>query len=242
MGHDDDAELGPGAPHLLDPPGDDAQGVDVEARVGLVQDGEVRLEHGHLEDLVALLLAAGEALVEIAAGEGGVHVEALHPLRESHPDLEHGHLGAPAGRHGLAEELRDGHAGDLLGVLEGEEHPRPGPGIGRPGRDVLALEQDPALGDPVAGVAGEGVGEGGLARAVGAHEGVQLARAHDEVDAAEDLVALDLHVQVLDQKHRTGAVAGLRGGSRGQGLVLESRGRIRHALHPRRHVGLTLRP
>ena len=44
--------------------GDDAQRVDVEAGVGLVEDGELRIEHRHLEDLVALLLAAGEAFVD----------------------------------------------------------------------------------------------------------------------------------------------------------------------------------
>jgi hypothetical protein len=38
--------------------GHDAQRVDVEARVGLVEDGQLRLEQRHLEDLVALLLAA----------------------------------------------------------------------------------------------------------------------------------------------------------------------------------------
>ena len=42
----------------------DAQRVDVEARVGLVEDREARLEERHLEDLVALLLAAREALVD----------------------------------------------------------------------------------------------------------------------------------------------------------------------------------
>ena len=48
----------------VDAVGDDLQGVDVEAGVGLVEDAQLRLEHGHLEDLVALLLAAGEALVD----------------------------------------------------------------------------------------------------------------------------------------------------------------------------------
>src|SRR5690606_20201502 len=58
--------------------GDDAQRVDVEARVGLVEHGELRLEELHLEDLVALLLAAGEALVDRALGERVVHAQALH--------------------------------------------------------------------------------------------------------------------------------------------------------------------
>ena len=54
-----------------------AQRVDVEAGVGLVEHGDVGLEQRHLEHLVALLLAAGEALVQVALLEAVVHAEAL---------------------------------------------------------------------------------------------------------------------------------------------------------------------
>src|SRR5690606_2229664 len=47
-----------------DPAGHGAQGVDVEARVELGEDGDPGLEDGQLERLVALLLAAGEVDVE----------------------------------------------------------------------------------------------------------------------------------------------------------------------------------
>ena len=42
--------------------GNDPDGVDVEAAVGLVEDRERGAEHGELEDLGPLLLTAGEAL------------------------------------------------------------------------------------------------------------------------------------------------------------------------------------
>ena len=48
----------------LDPLGAVAQGVDVEAGVELVEDGDLGLQHGQLQRLVALLLAAGEVDVE----------------------------------------------------------------------------------------------------------------------------------------------------------------------------------
>ena len=59
----------------VDALGDDAQRVDVQAGVGLVEDGDLRLEQAQLQDLVALLLAAGEALVDAALGERRVDVE-----------------------------------------------------------------------------------------------------------------------------------------------------------------------
>ena len=52
-------------------------------------------------------------------------------------------------------------------------------------------------------LAGEDPGEGALAGAVRPHDGVHLARRHLEVDPAQDLVALDRRVQVLDLKHRS---------------------------------------
>ena len=79
------------------------------------------------------------------------------------------------GRQGLAQELDDRDAGDLLGVLEGQEHPGLAPHVGRPGGDVLALEADGARGDLVGGVAEQRAGQRRLARAVRAHQGVDLA-------------------------------------------------------------------
>ena len=144
VGDQQDAELGPVGADLADALGDDAQGVDVEAGVGLVEDGELGLEDRHLQDLVALLLAAGEALVEVAVGERRVHAEALHPLHDRQAQLEHREVDALAGRQRLAQEVEHRDPGDLLRVLEGEEHAGLGPHVGRPVGDVVALEEDAA--------------------------------------------------------------------------------------------------
>jgi hypothetical protein len=77
VGDEQDAEvvglLGP-----VDALGDDAQRIDVQARVGLVEQGDLGLEQLKLKDLVALLLASGEALVDVALGERRVHLEGVH--------------------------------------------------------------------------------------------------------------------------------------------------------------------
>ena len=58
-----------------------------------------------------------------------------------------------------------------------------------------------AAGDLVRRVAGEDLGEGALAGAVGPHDGVDLPRVHGEVDAVQDLLLTDRGGQVLDRKH-----------------------------------------
>ena len=107
---------------------------------------------------------------------------------------------------GGAEEVRDGHAGDLDRVLHREEEAGAGTRVDRHLEHVLAVEEDLALDDVVLRVAGDRVGEGGLAGAVRPHDRVDLALVDDEVDAAEDLagalVGLDVDVQVLDLEHR----------------------------------------
>ena len=68
------------ATQRVDTIGDDLERVDVQAGVGLVEDGVGRLQHRHLQHLGALLLAAGEAVVEVAVDEGAIHLEQLHLL------------------------------------------------------------------------------------------------------------------------------------------------------------------
>ncbi len=183
---------------LLDPLGDGAQRVDVEARVGLVEDRDVRLEHRHLQDLRALLLPAGEALVEVARGERAVHVEQLDRVLQLGAELFDVDRLLAFGVDRHAQEVRHGDPRDRHRVLEGEEQPRLRALVRLGLGDVLALEEDRALGHLVRGVAEQGVGERGLARPVGAHQRVHLPALDGQVDAAEDLALLDAHVQVAN--------------------------------------------
>ena len=75
--------------HRLDPAGDVAQRVDVEAAVDLVEHRELGLEHRELQRLGALLLAAGELDVDAAVEELLRHPEAgglgVDPRRRRRP-------------------------------------------------------------------------------------------------------------------------------------------------------------
>ena len=101
----------------------------------------------------------------------------------------------------VAEEVGDGHAGDRRRVLERQEEARLGPLVGLQREEVLAVERGRALGHLVVRVAHQGVAQGALARAVRAHQGVDLALAEREVDPLEDLLAVDGDVQVVDRKN-----------------------------------------
>ncbi len=129
--------------HFLDAGRDLAQCVDVEAGVGLVEHGDLGLEQRHLENLVALLLAAGEALVQVPLLEAVVHAEPLRPRQELHAHFEHGVVvDALAARHRLAQEVEHRHARDLFGVLEAEEQAPGRPLVGGCVGDVGAVEPD----------------------------------------------------------------------------------------------------
>ena len=102
---------------------DDLQRVDVEAAIGLVEQRVLRLEHRHLQDLVALFLAAGETFVDRARGERAVHLQQIHflvELRVVIGRLEFLAFGQ-ARLHRGAEEIGDRHARDFARILKREE-------------------------------------------------------------------------------------------------------------------------
>src|SRR4029079_10504274 len=201
VGDDQHAHVARGG-NRVDPVGDGVERVDVEARVRLVEDRDLRLLQRELEDLHALLLAAGEALVQVAGRELARHVRELHRRLDGLAELLEGDLGLAArlavGVHDHPQVLRDGHARDGDGVLEGHEQAGAGALVRVGLRDVVPAEEDLPLGHLEVGLAHDHVCERGLARPVRAHEGVDLALVDGEVEALEDLLVPGLDVQVAN--------------------------------------------
>ena len=98
----------------------------------------------------------------------------------------------------MAQKLHDGDARDFFGVLKAQEQPGLAADVGGPRRDVRAFEEQAPRGDLVVGVAEQRVGERRLPRAVGAHEGMDLAGRDREIDAAQDLGTRHASVEVVD--------------------------------------------
>ena len=203
MGDHHDRPLG--AAQAVDAVGDGPERVDVEPGIGLVENREPGLEHRHLEDLVALLLAAGEAEIDASLQELLLDPDQLglvaHELHEARGvDLLLTPRPAQRIERG-AQEVHVGDAWDLHGVLEGQKHAGGRALLRRHRQQVLAVIADLAAGHLVAFPAGEDVGERALARAVGAHDGVDLAGADLQVDASQNLLVVDRDAQVLDPQH-----------------------------------------
>jgi len=89
------------------------------------------------------------------------------------------------GVEGSAQELEVADAGDFDRVLEGEEEAGEGAFFHFQVEQVYTVEQDFACGDFEGVVAGEDLGQGAFAGAVGAHDGVDFAGFYLEVDALE---------------------------------------------------------
>src|SRR5918993_4484281 len=201
----DDQEGAVGRAERIHALGHDAQGVDVEAGIGLVQDAEGRLEQRHLQDLHALLLAAGESDVERALehvlGDLELSGGRIHPPDE----VGCGQLILAAGfALGVERSFEEGHrgdAGDLQRILERQEHARRRALIRLHLQQVLAVEQDLAVEDLVVLLAGDHIGQGRLARPVRPHDGRHLAVVHGEVETVENALVLDLDNEVIDFEH-----------------------------------------
>ena len=168
--------------------------------VGLVEDGELRLQHGHLQNLVALLLAAREALVDRARHQARVHLDDLRALGEQVFELQRVEFLLAAVLAllvvGEPQELRVRHARHLDRVLEGEKDALTRALVRREFEQIPPLEQHLALRHLVGRVPGEHLRQRGLPRAVRPHDGVNLALVNRQVDTAKNLFAFNRRMQI----------------------------------------------
>jgi hypothetical protein len=141
----------------------------------------------------------------------------LHRLEQLGAELLDGHgiLFAAVRRLALrvdraAQEARDGHARDRMGILEREKEASLGALVGPELEDRLAVEPNVALRDLVRRMPHQGIRERRLAGAVRTHDRVLRVRVDGEVDTFDDLGAVlqsDVQVADLEQCHGCPSVA-----------------------------------
>ena len=156
-----------GGPDLLADDGGEALG-------RLVEDEEARVGHQRAADGEHLLLAAGE-------GAGGLGAA----LGEAGEELLDAGLGPGAGAGGGGEVLLDGERREAAAALGDEADAEAGDAVDGEAAGGVAGEGDRAVAR--AEERGDGADGGGLAHAVAAHEGDDLALGDVEVDAEEGL-------------------------------------------------------
>src|ERR1700730_4747322 len=191
---------------LVDAAGHYFKCVDVETAVGLVEDGETRLQHRHLKDFVALLLAAGKtdidgALQQILADVQQLDLGADDPEKLAGIELGLAAMAALRVDRG-AQEIHVVHTRDLDRVLECEKQPLARPLVGRHGEQGAAERGDRAFADLVPVAAREPRSKRALAGAVRPHDRVHLAGADREIDTAQDLAAVGKpRMKIVDFEH-----------------------------------------
>jgi hypothetical protein len=179
----------PRAQLLCDQRDDGAHAVDVQAGVDLVEQGQARPQQRQLQQLVALALAAREAVVDGPAQQGLRQPRRARRTARTGQEVE-GIQRRLAARlaHRVqcrADEQVVLHAGDLGRRLEGQEEPGLRALLGRHRQQVLAGKARLAAAHAVARVPGQRQAQRALAAAVGAHQHQQRAGGTSSVtDAA----------------------------------------------------------
>ena len=178
--------------------GDDAQCIDVQPRIGLVENGQLRREHRHLKDLVLLLLAARKTFVHRARHQLRIELHdgalLLHQAQELRGRKSLFTTIFTLFLNGHLHKIGHRHAGNLDRILEAEEQPQPRPILDRHRQQVVPLKSRRSCRHGELLVSGQHRRQRALARTVGPHDRMYLAGLHVEVDAPQDLLVVDRSV------------------------------------------------
>src|SRR5581483_9128831 len=176
------------------------------AGIRLVQHRKLRLQHSHLENLVALFLTAGETDIDrasqhlLADAEMACRIaHALHEFRRRQFTLSARlALGVECG----AQERHRSDTWNLNGVLEGEKDTLGGTLVRRHFKNALSVKQHVALGDGIFVLSRQYIGECRFSGAVRAHDRRDLTLFDGQRQPIENLLTLDLDMQISDFKKR----------------------------------------
>ena len=180
------------------------QCVDVEAGIRFIQDGQLRFEHGHLENLVAFLFAAGEPIVHRALQAIFRQMKNfhffLHQRQEFHRvEFRLALVLADFVERGFQKVSRV-HSRNLDRILKREENTFARALFRVHFEQVFAAIEHLAFRHLVAFAPGKNGGERALAAAVRPHHRVHFAGVDRQVHAFEDLLALNSGVEIFDFK------------------------------------------
>ena len=183
-------------------------GVGIEAAVGFVEDGELRLEHGELQDFGPLHFAAGKTIIHITPGKFRIHLELFHLRFEFLAKLLHRNqlfaflaIRPSDIRRGMAQKVRHLYAGNRHRPLEGHENTGPRALVRlhlehvKP-RAIVTDQFDRSAGDLIARMPHDGQAERTLSRAVRPHQRMDLASLYLKIHSLENRLILNGNMQI----------------------------------------------
>ena len=172
--------------------GHDLQGVDVEAGVGFIKDGQTGLQYGHLKNLVALLLSARKSVVHRSLQKTVVNLQQLHFVLHQEKKVSRIHrfftAMGPERIQGCFQKIGVADTRDFNRILEGHEQPCARPLLWIHFEEVLASKPDLPAGHFVGLPTGQDLCQGALARPIGSHDGMHFAGLNGEIDSPKDLI------------------------------------------------------
>ena len=175
--------------------GHDAQGINVQARVGFVQNGQARIQDCHLQDLITLLFTAAVINIHVTFQKALVNLQQTHLVLYKLNKIEwvHGRFIPVLAVLMIAgpQKQRIGHARQFHRILKRQKHTLQGSlmrlqfeqvkrGLARRIRHV-------SLCHFVVRMAGQHLGQGALSGTIGPHDGVHLACRDLKIHTLQDL-------------------------------------------------------
>ena len=178
----------------------DTQSVDVQSGVRFIEDAQTRFQHGHLEYLVALLLAAAEPFVHTTARQLIVQLHHFTPFAHQLQELPGRQSREPPVFtpliHGRAHEIHHTHPRNLHRILEREEQPLMTAVLRTELQQIPPQETYAAPGHLKGRMARKHTAQRTLARPVRPHDGMYLTLIHIEIYTSQNLFPIDTCVQV----------------------------------------------
>ena len=173
----------------------DTQGIHIKTRIRFVQYAEGRLQHGHLEYLVTLLLSARETFVHTAVCQFVVQFHYLSPLAHHLQKVRSVQrlqsLCLSLGIQRRTHKVRHRHTRNLHGLLERQKYTCMRTLLGSHRQKVLPVEHNRALGHFVSRMSHNDIRQRALSRPVLSHQGMHLSVLDGQVYSLQNLLTID---------------------------------------------------
>ena len=138
---------------------DDSERIHIKSAVRLVKNGQSRVEHSHLENLVTLLFTTGKTDIDLSLRKLGTHLDERHLLPHKFQEITGFHRIEPLrlslGIDSCLHKIRDSDTRNFDRILERHEDSGPRTLLRRHCEQILAHEVYATLGNCIKRLSGK---------------------------------------------------------------------------------------